>query len=137
MQNINQAVDSVSCKLIILQGDSAWFVQYLDMDDRLGLPGGRIDQGESIDEAIRRETQEELGVDVLSYKIIDANFVYADSGKDGQNCLELYFLAEIDGKPRDEVSQDNEKAVLVKISDLDNHLIAERFKKIVQESSNG
>ncbi|MBR3661530.1 MAG: NUDIX domain-containing protein [Bacilli bacterium] len=45
-------------------------------DGKLDLPGGTIEFGESPQETLKRELQEEVGIIVKEYKLFDANSVF-------------------------------------------------------------
>lgn len=67
MENTNKAV----CALIINQTDKSRFLGISRRDNRevFGLIGGKVDPGESLEEAIVREVKEETGFDFF----IEAN----------------------------------------------------------------
>lgn len=58
---------------------SVWNRKYLCW----GLPGGKADEGESIDEALRRELKEETGLDTqkIWYPELDCSPTYSGSGR--------------------------------------------------------
>lgn len=113
-----QGADSISCKLVIQEGDALWLSQH--EDGHCGLPGGRVDEGETLHEAIRREAHEELGVEVRNIKLADAWLMLHDSKRDGQDCLILLYTASLASQPREGLSQDGERAVRVALKDVKN-----------------
>jgi 8-oxo-dGTP diphosphatase len=62
------------------------------------LPGGFVDYGETVEEAIVRETREEVGLDVINLRQFHC---YSKPDRDPrQHTLSVVFTAESQGKPR-------------------------------------
>ncbi|MGD8507043.1 MAG: NUDIX domain-containing protein [Candidatus Bathyarchaeota archaeon] len=61
------------------------------------LPGGHVRKGESKEEALKREMQEELGIKVKGLKFICKNFYIASNGE-RQNAF-CYLIADYEGDP--------------------------------------
>ena len=63
----------------------------------LSLPGGRVNRNESVLDAVKREVEEETGLDVTPGRLLYVSeIVQSVSSHD----LELIFLAEVNGVPR-------------------------------------
>ena len=61
--------------------------------------GGKLDEGETIEQAVIRETQEEIGVTPLQYKkIAEIDFQFRDQSDWNQNC-HVYFCDSWEGEP--------------------------------------
>lgn len=77
-----KAIISLKGKICLVQeGDGRW-----------GLPGGRIDVGESAQETLRREIKEEIGCDIGVRKIVDCNIF---TSKSGMHHFIVVFLATL------------------------------------------
>jgi len=62
------------------------------------LPGGFVDEGESLETAAVREAMEETGLDV---RLEEQFFTYSDPGRDPrQHTITTVFLGSADGVPR-------------------------------------
>lgn len=59
----------VGIKAVIVNNGKALVLKQITRqgDDVYDLPGGRINKGEDIDKALKRELKEELGIEILSF----------------------------------------------------------------------
>ena len=78
------------------------------------IPGGFIDEGETVENAARREAQEETGLEV---KLTDMLYVYSAPDRDPrQHTMSVVFIASASGQPQG--MDDAEAAVLFSLDDL-------------------
>jgi len=61
------------------------------------LPGGHVKAGESMEEALKREMREELGIEVKGLKFICENFYVASNGE--RQKAHCFLVADYEGKP--------------------------------------
>ncbi|MCB1137883.1 MAG: NUDIX hydrolase [Leptospiraceae bacterium] len=72
------------------------------------LPGGFVDEGESVEQAAIREAKEETSLDV---RLEELFYVYSDPARDPRkHTISIVFLASARGKP---LAGDDAKSVLV------------------------
>lgn len=70
---------------------------HLHMGGRWEFPGGKVEDGESIQQAMSRELKEELAIDVLQMeKLIEVRHDYGEK----QVFLDTWCVTEFSGKPR-------------------------------------
>jgi len=86
---------------IVLNGDK-FLVERRSLDERLDpgvvcLLGGHVKMGESMEEALKREFQEELGIKVKGLRFICKNFYVASNGE-RQNAY-CFLVTDYEGKP--------------------------------------
>lgn len=76
----NHLFADIPLKALIEKEGKILFVLGAD-DDNWQLPGGRVNEGEELEEAFKREILEELGLDVEPKSIFDAFLFKSASGK--------------------------------------------------------
>lgn len=104
-------------------------VIHMDQNDEYGLPGGHIEENETIDESIARELYEECGIENIFLRKVDF-FTHAD-GK-----IVLAYIG-IYNKPESIVSkQDNLEGIPVWLSkdEFQSINIESNYKKLVLQN---
>ena len=93
------------------------------------LPGGFVDYGESLEDAVRREAKEETGLDLEDLKQF---YTYSQPDRDPRfHTIGTVFIAKAKGKPQ--AGDDAARLKVVKLSDLLNLDFAFDHKKIIQD----
>ena len=69
-------------------------VLYKHIDGYFGLPGGKIDPGETFEEALRRELKEELGAEIIKFGPIGYNKVWKKESPQSP-AYQLRYWAEV------------------------------------------
>ena len=84
--------------IIIARGDSLVLVKRKNPPLGWALPGGFVDEGESLEHAAIREAKEETGLDVHLHSLL---YVYSDPSRDPrQHTLSAVYIATADGEPK-------------------------------------
>ena len=95
----------------------------------LALPGGFVDYGESLEEAVAREVEEETGLKVVELKQLHT---YSDPGRDPRfHTIGTVFIAQAKGKPK--AGDDAAGIKVVKLSEIGKLELAFDHKKIVED----
>ncbi len=65
--------------------------------DMWALPGGGIDFGETAEDAVKKEVEEEVGLKVTSSKFLQ---VYTDPARDPKEVITLSYVVQVEGEPK-------------------------------------
>jgi len=95
-KNPDGVVDTfeVSCKVLLLNPNKTKAVLLLHSDGTVGVPGGHMSYGETLEQTVRRELGEELGIE-YDGKLDQAGF-FTYTGKNGAQRVVLLFVGELD-----------------------------------------
>jgi 8-oxo-dGTP diphosphatase len=93
------------------------------------LPGGFVDYGESLEDAVVREAKEETGLDLLEIKQFHT---YSDPGRDPRfHTIGTVFIAKAKGEPK--AGDDAAALKIIKLSQVENMDFAFDHKKIIRD----
>lgn len=114
--------------LLIRRGASPGYGQWT-------LPGGLVEVGESLHEAVRREMNEEVGLDVRVIELSTAldRVLYDDEGQIEYHYVLLDFLCESsDGEPA--ASSDALECAFVSLEDLDSYTLLRGAREVIRRA---
>lgn len=98
---------------------------YKDLGDLWEFPGGKVETGESIEQALKRELYEELGIHVLRYKfLMQQDFCYPSCFVS----LYFYLVSAYQGLP---FAKENQEILKIKIDKLQDVAMPEANKTII------
>jgi ADP-ribose pyrophosphatase YjhB (NUDIX family) len=84
--------------VIIETGDGIILVNRKNPPPGWAIPGGFVDYGESLEDAVCREAKEETGLDI---KLVRQFHTYSDPGRDPRHhTVSTIFIAKAAGKPK-------------------------------------
>ncbi len=108
LNDIDDCLYRVAARVLVIQNNKVLLVKESD-DDWWALPGGGVDHGESIESALKREVEEELGVPATEISS-DFQIIYYNIGSvvNGVPRMNLFFkvsVAEKSLKPTSHVAE--------------------------------
>lgn len=113
---------------VIKQEDHILFLKRHPYDRTLPnvycLPGGKVDNNETLEEALKREVKEETNLDVVKHDYIDKNFVTLN-GKEFEMNFYLVQVSDLNIK----LSNEHESYRWIKIEDLMFENIPQKTKE--------
>ena len=84
--------------ILIIQNHSVVLVKRKNPPFGWAIPGGYVDEGESVEHAAIREAMEETGLEVTLDELF---YVYSDPGRDPrQHTMSVVFIAHANGTPQ-------------------------------------
>lgn len=83
-------------RAILFDDDNEVALVYETAYDHYKLPGGCVEPGETLEQALRREIAEEVGATIRSIRYIGV--VESRLAKYNEDCSQHYFTAKIDGE---------------------------------------
>jgi O-acetyl-ADP-ribose deacetylase (regulator of RNase III)/ADP-ribose pyrophosphatase YjhB (NUDIX family) len=93
------------------------------------LPGGFVDYGESLEEAVRREAKEETGLELEALRQFHT---YSQPGRDPRfHTISTVFIGK--GKGKLSASDDAQKAKIIRLGEIENIKFAFDHKKILKD----
>jgi len=96
------------------------------------LPGGFVDYGESLEEAVKREVKEETGLELSELKQFHT---YSEAQRDPRfHTIATVFIAKAKGEPK--AGDDAASIKVVKFSEIQDLVFAFDHKKVIQDYIN-
>jgi mutator protein MutT len=84
----------VGVKAVIIQNNKALVLEENSKRNTFSLPGGKVDEGEGIDQGLKRELKEEIGLTEYKKGPLLHAFERTDYGKKNAGLLILVYLVE-------------------------------------------
>lgn len=119
----------ITVDAIIEINDGIIIIQRSNPPFGFALPGGFVDYGESLEEAVIREAKEETGLDLTDLKQFHT---YSQANRDPRfHTIATVFIAKSKGKPKS--GSDAASLKLVKLSEIQDLTFAFDHKKILED----
>jgi len=115
--------------IIELGDDSIIIIERSNPPFGWALPGGFVDYGESLEEAVKREAKEETGLELTNLKQFHT---YSEPSRDPRfHTIGTVFIAKAKGKPK--AGDDAKGLKVIKLSEIESFELAFDHKKILQD----
>ena len=103
------ALDAVGVVVGILVKGAKFLVERRRWDETIDpgivcLPAGHVEANESLEDALKREMMEELGIKVNGFKLVCKNFYVASNGE--KQHAYCYLITDYEGTPVCKVAQE-------------------------------
>ncbi len=121
-----------ACDMILIENNKILLIRRSrqPFKDEWAIPGGRIEDNETVEECLKREMKEETGLDVASIRLTG---IYSDPKRDPRLIIAAAFLVKrLGGKVR--AGDDAGEAKWFSLNDLPP--LCSDHKKIVEDALN-
>lgn len=101
------------------------------------VPGGHIEAGEKMEEALIREVKEETGLDVYNLKLIGiTESIYSKSFKNQKHFIFIDYICRSDSK-QVVLNEEAQSYKWIELSEIDNYELEEFTANLLQELKKG
>ncbi|PIR13610.1 nucleotide exchange factor GrpE [Candidatus Falkowbacteria bacterium CG11_big_fil_rev_8_21_14_0_20_39_10] len=118
--NIQKYPKATVGAFIFNEKDELFLMKTVQWQDKYACPGGKVELGETLEEAIKREVKEETNIDIKEVEFIGINDDY-DVGdkytKDDKHLIFIDYKAKLKGQPQIKLNNEATKYKWLKIED--------------------
>ena len=118
----------VSVKGIVISDSEVLVVK--NVRSEWELPGGKLENGETLEECVRREVEEEVGWRVTPLDVVDV-WIYTVSSNEVTLVVSFGCLLDPGDDDRDLVSPEGKEVALVPLVKLSELLMPENYKRAI------
>jgi len=116
---------TISVFAFVFSGDNVVILEHANKDRGLEIPGGHVEPGETVFEALEREVIEEIAASIKDVEIFGAQIITKDIPEDKYPDLlsnQLFFIANLDKYEDTEVAPDSLGALEIDKYEFLDHL---------------